>query len=178
MSGRSIAEVALKTWAILMLAQVVIGVPSTLILMTAQTGPDDQWTRSMEAMQVVGLLAGILVGLCLLIWGKQVSEWVIPETATLQIGVDANQLSVIAFALVGVFLLAGGLQDAISLGYIFIHKRLNPLYNQEYLWIQEQEVVVNAILHITVGVFLILGRKGIGKTWSRLREFPTGSQGG
>ena len=150
--------------------------PSILIMIAQQPEAEDGLTRAVQAMQLVQLLAGVLVGLGLLIWGRRISQWVIPETKLLQITIDAPQLSALAFAVVGVFILVDGLQDAVSSTYMMLNKpRSDPRGHLSYLWEQNRESTLRAVVQMAVGIYLILGRKGVGRGWLQLRGFDQGS---
>ena len=175
MNGRDIAEVALKTWAVVLLAGFIISGPAILIMIAQE--PEGGLTRAVQAMQLVQLLAGVLVGLGLLIWARKVSRWVIPETQPLQVAIDITQLSAMAFALAGVFILVDGLQDAVSSTYIMLNKpRSDPRGPLSYLWEQHREATLRAVVQMAVGIYLILSRKGVGRGWSQLRGFDQGSE--
>ncbi len=167
MSGRVLAEIALKTWAIVVLAGLLAAVPS--IVVTA-FGAEDTITKFVSANSIAGFFGGAFVSLCLLIWGKPISQWFFPDTPELQIQFSFDQLKALALAVAGVFLIVDGTGGLLSVGVeTYLRPGQEPSQTITYNMRWTQEAFVRSLVQVVFGVLLVVGRERIIERWSRLR---------
>lgn len=92
------------------------------------------------------------------------------ETAEtpLRIGIDAREAQALTFAVVGVFVLVDGLQDAAAAASVFWSKP-DAAPAVSYMWERQGEGIIEALVQIAAGAVLILGRDPFVQGWMRLR---------
>jgi len=181
MDGRTVAAVALRVWGVIVLLDAVAAVPQALLAVRAGSWHGEQMAQAFHTAQVqflFQLAASAILGLCLLIWAEGIARRVIPETAPLQLGVDASQLLSIGVALVGLFTLIRGLETGVGLAYVLATK---PKWVDggatSYLWDSAPERVAQAVSNVMLGVILTLGRSGFGRAWAQLRSLARTGHG-
>ena len=167
MTGRVLAEIALKTWAIVVLAGLVAGIPS--IVITA-FGAEDPITKFVSANAIGGFLGGAFVGLSLLIWGRRISQWFFPDTPELRIQFSFDQLKALALAVAGVFLIVDGAGGLLSVAAeVYLRPGQEELQQITYDTRWTREAFVRSLVQVILGVLLVAGRERIILGWSRLR---------
>jgi hypothetical protein len=73
--------------------------------------------------------------------------------------------------LVGAVTLVHGLGEAAALGYVLRGKpKWVDMGNTQYLWERQSEAMVRACVKIMAGVVLLLGRRGLARSWAQLRS--------
>ena len=168
MTGRVLAEIALKTWAIMILAQVLGSLPSAAVNLFGSE--DVVMSRLITANVIAGILGQAFVGLSLLIWGRKISQWFLPETPKLQLQFSFDQLSALCLVVVGVFLALEGIGGLMYVGYeSYFRPDRDELLRMSYQLNRYREVVVRSLLEIILGVILLMGRERLAQGWLRLR---------
>jgi hypothetical protein len=171
MDGRTVAAVALRIWGVVLLLQALAAVPGVVLAIKATSGPEEsaQFGHAVQNALLCQLGASAILALCLLLWAESIARRAVPETAPLQLGLEASQLLSIGLLLVGVVTLIQGLKDAASLAYALATKpKWVEASATSYLWERECGTVVSAAVNSLAGIVLILGRSGISRAWAQL----------
>jgi hypothetical protein len=173
MDGRGMAAVALRMWGLVLLLGSVAALPGSILLARASPGPPEQaeFIRGSQNAVLFQLTASVILGLCLLLWADAVTRWFIPETPSIQVGVDMSQLLTVGLVLVGVGILIQGLGDSVASGYVLMRKpqgaEPGPL---SYLWERQSETLVRAVVDMVAGTILVLGRARLARGWAQVRS--------
>jgi hypothetical protein len=180
MKSKALAELALKIWGIIVLANALVLLPTALALATSVA-----LDRASQIGYILNFVVHALVGGALILWSGRLVEWVIPESPPLQIDADATELHVLeradergvrirrdhvvlGFALVGVFLLVEGLANVAGAAYTLSrHSRSDNTWS--YFWDRNSEAIVKSVVQLAAGLVLLAGSNAIGRGWLRLR---------
>jgi hypothetical protein len=98
MSAKTLAELALKLWG------------------------QASFMRASQAGYVLSVIGPALAGIVVMVWADAIVALFESDSTPLQIDVSSTQLQVLAFAIVGVFILVDGLQNAAAAGYVLFTK--------------------------------------------------------
>jgi hypothetical protein len=180
MDGRGIGAVALRVWGLVLLLGTITVIPGVILSMTAAAYPEDQAAviRASQMSSLLHLLAGVALGLCLLLWADGLARLALPDTTLIHLGVSQAELLAVGLALVGAVTLVHGLSDAAGLGYVLRSKpKWGDLSNTQYLWEREAEAMVRAGVNVLAGCVLLLGRNGLARTWAQLRSIARTGRG-
>jgi hypothetical protein len=182
LDARGVAAVALRIWGLILLLGAAVALPGTIVAARATLAPQEQeaFIRASQIASMLTLGATATLGLCLLLWADSIARVAIPETAHVQVGVDASQLLSVGLALVGIVTFVHGLEDAVWLAYVLSAK---PQWAEvgafSYLWERQSESMVRATVNIVAGAILALGRHGIARAWAEVRSIAqTGGRSG
>jgi len=168
MTGRVLAEIAIKSWAILWLAQILATVPSHIVMLGSG---DTVVGEGLAANVIVGTAGSSILALSLLMWGRNLAQWLLPDTPALQADFGFDELAALCLTIVGVVLLVDGIG-----GFLYVaSERLLPLGKEEWqrieflqlYWVKES--IVRSIAKLVCGATLIVGRARLTQLWSRLR---------
>ncbi len=115
MNGKLLAEVVIKAFGIIMLANYVAQLPSLWILLDPPQVPT--FMQDMQPQNSGGLFFKALVstsgslisGVLLIAFGASVAERVVPDTSHLKLNMNAFEFGMISFAMAGVIIATSGL---------------------------------------------------------------------
>jgi len=176
MDGRTVAAVALRIWGLVLLLEAIAAVPASALMVRAI--PVDAEPTRFGRVVLFQLAASAILGPCLLLWAESIARLTIPETAPLQLGVDAAQLLSIGLLLVGVVTLLQGLKEAPGLAYVLATKpKWVEASATSYLWERESQAVVPAAVNVLAGIILIVGRSRFARAWAQLRSIAQTGHG-
>jgi hypothetical protein len=174
MTGRALASVALKVWGIFFVVGVLTSLPEMFVFLRDTVGGDP--SRAAMHVQGIGMALGLgtraLMGVALFVFADRLVERVIPETRPLAIGASLEDLTRLAFTVVGIFVLVWGLQDTSSVVFALVTKPewLSDMSRVSYAWNSQQIQAVRAAAELGAGIVLVLGRNGLATAWSALRS--------
>ena len=126
---------------------------------------------------VVSAVARALAGCAVLVWADRIVALFESGTTPQQIPGSTEMLAV-GFALVGVFVMVAGFQEAAGAAHFFFFKPPGalrygaggiPMDTWTFMWERKGEAMVKAVVQIASGVFLVVGRAALVRGWSRLR---------
>jgi hypothetical protein len=172
MNAKTLAELALKIWGIILLVGALAALPVSLLMARVDVGSDSQaaWFRASQTGSILQLLIQVVVGIAVVVWADRITELIESNTTPLQINASTHELQRLGFALVGVVILVQGLQHAAVTAYTwFTMPRLDQADSMSYLWEGHRDAIVRAIVQVGAGALLVFGRKAIVDGWSRLR---------
>lgn len=177
MNGRAIAELALRIWGLMLFIGVLVELPMTLVIATSTHG--EEMTRAAVLVERAGFALRILlqaaVGAALIRWSGPIARHLVPEELEIHLAVSDAQLRSLGFALVGVFVLVGGLQDLAAAAYALLTRprlQADPFDPLSFLWVQQRENLARALVQVVAGVILLASREGLARAWLRLRGRP------
>ncbi len=174
MDGRSVAAVALRIWGVILLLQALATAPGAVLTTRAAAALPAGQESFIHASQVAFLFqlaAGVILGLCLLLWADSLARVTIPQTESLRVGADASQLLAMALVIVGLFTLIRGLEGLAGLGYMLSQKpRWDETDKLSYLWDRQSETMVRAVVDVLAGAVLVFGRRGLARSWAQVRS--------
>jgi hypothetical protein len=175
MNARTLAELALKIWGIILVVSALASLPVTLLMAASGAGNDPQagLMRMTQIASILGLVIQAAVGTAVLVWADRITDLIKSDTAPIQIDTSIDELQALGFALAGVFILVSGLQNVASAAYVLLSRpkfdETNPL---TYMWTRQDEAIVRAVVQVVAGALLIFGRETIARGWSALRGQP------
>jgi hypothetical protein len=178
MTGRLLAEVALRVWALWTLIATIAAAPGALLFawrMAVDTTADPSQRSSMRTtvtMMILGLLIQGLASILLLMWAGSVARLAVPQTPPLTIRAGASELLMVGFALVGVVLLVTGLAHGVvpALYDLASKPEGDETSLTTYVWRRHQDVILASLVQVAAGVIILCGRRGLAQAWSRLRS--------
>jgi len=172
MNARTLAELALKIWGVTLVVRALASLPVTLLMAVGGAGSDPQanFMRITQIASVLGVVIQGAVGTAVLVWADRITDLIESDTAPIQIDADIDELQVLGFALVGVFILVGGLQNVASAAYVLLSRpKVDETNAWAYLWTRQSEAIVRAVVQVIAGALLVFGRRTIAHGWSALR---------
>ena len=134
----------------------------------------------MQRFSLFSSMATVLVTLgaaiVLIKFGESISEMLIHIDGAFAQAVSVNQLEAALLAVLGAYLVVRGFREGAVTAYtLFRRASWDPSGSIEYVWCNRESAVVGAAVDFLSGLLLMLGRKGIAETWTRLH--PMGSNG-
>ena len=171
-SAVKLAELALKVWGVILIVGALVSIPNaiaTIVTAARSEGADELVGLTTRAMGIA-TFSQVVAGIVVLVWADKIVALFESDTTELQLGVTSSQLQLLGFALVGVFVLVEGLQDAAVVAYTYYSKPSFVDQNFEYMWSRQAEAMVRAPVQIAAGAFLILGREALVRRWSGARD--------
>ena len=173
MNAKTIAETALKVWGVLLVIGALLSIPTTLWMVWALPGDPTQEAiiRASKGGYVLNIVIQALGGVVLLVWADKIVALFESDVTPLHIDVSLAQVQVLAFAIVGVFVLIDGLQNAALSGYVVL---TTPGDTDRWssLWSRQGEGIIKGAVQISAGALLVAGREAFARGWSRLRGQP------
>ena len=129
------------------------------------------WDTTVAKLLMLGtLLAYFLACILLIVKSDAIARWLVSEgdNAKVATGLDADTLQTIAFATIGVVLLAAAIPRFVQFGasYLFLKSETGisyPSYDQ----------LVGPAVQAAIGAALFLGAEGLVGIWHRLRSTRT-----
>ena len=173
MNAKTLAELALKLWGVLLALGSLLSLPAAL-WMTWTVPSGDEQAAFMHATQVGYTLNVVLQGLggvAVLVWADRIVALFEADDTPLNIDVSHAHVQILAFAIVGVFVLIDGLQNAVAAGYVLWTKP-DLADTSSYMWARQGEDMIKAVVQIAAGALLVFGREAVARGWSRLRGQP------
>jgi hypothetical protein len=172
MNAKTLAELALKIWGVILLVSALASLPVTLLMAAERAGSDPQ-ANLVRMTQIASILSVVIqgaVGMAVLVWADRITGLIESDTAPIQIDASLDELQMLAFALAGVFILVSGLQNVASAAYVLLSRpKFDETNTLTYLWARQNEAIVKALVQVVAGALLVFGRKSIAHGWSALR---------
>jgi hypothetical protein len=172
MSAKTLAELALKVWGVTLIIGALTSLPAALWMFDAVPAGDPQAAlmRGSQIGFVLNIIVQALAGFAVLVWADSIVALFESDTTPIQIDATKAELQVLCFALVGVFVLVGGLQSAVGAAYVLLFKPTSDQADTwSYRWGQQGEDLIKAVVEIAAGAILVFGREALVRGWSRLR---------
>lgn len=181
MTGRALAAIAVKVWGVILVVGALASSPSTILFVTLAPAvtADASAVRASQIGLMLNLLAHVGLGTGLILISDRVVGWVIPDGAPLRIDVYASELAALAFALVGLYALVQGAGNAAAAVYTVVTRPSWPMVDDSmfwYVWENQREAIVRALVQIGAGIGLMLGREAVVNAWWWLRSSLTSSE--
>jgi hypothetical protein len=170
MSAKTLAELALKIWGVVLLLGALFSLPAALwMTWIVPTGePQAGFIRASQIGYLLSVVVQALAGIVVLVWADRIVALFESNDTPLQIDMSSAQLQVLAFAILGVFILIDGLQNAAAAGYA-LFTRPEQVDTVSYMWARQGESMIKGAVKIAAGAFLVFGREAVARGWSRLR---------
>jgi hypothetical protein len=172
MNAKSLAELVLKVWGVILFLGALTSLPATLWMFGAAptSDPQNALMRASQMYYVLNVAVQALAGFAVLVWADKIVALFESDTTPLQIQATGAELQVLGFALVGVFVLIGGLQNAAGAAYaLFSMPKFDQADRWSYMWERQGEAMVKAVVEVVAGALLVFGREALVRGWSRLR---------
>ena len=124
MNAKTLVELALKVWGIILLVGALVSLPVALLMVNVPAGDDSQaaWVRATQRGSVLHLVIQVAAGVAVVVWADGITNLIESDTAPLHIDASARDLQVLGFALVGVFVLLHGLENIAATAYVWFSK--------------------------------------------------------
>lgn len=172
MNAKTLAELALKIWGVILLVSALTSLPVVLLMAAAGSGSDAQASlfRLSQLASILSVVIQAAVGTAVIVWADRITDLIESNTEPIQIETNITELQALGFALVGVFILVGGFQNIASAAYVLLNKpQLEGTDALTYTWDRQKETIVKGLVQVIVGLLLVFGRQTIADGWSRLR---------
>ena len=157
---------------LILVVSALASLPVNLLLTAAASGgvAQEQLMRLTQRALILSVVIQIAVGIAVVVWADRITNLIESDTAAIQIDASITELQRLGFALVGVYFLVAGLQNAASAGYVLLTK---PTFDDAdaltYTWDRQKEAIIRGLVGVVSGVLLVLGRQAVADGWSRLR---------
>lgn len=168
---RSLAEIALKVWAVTLLVSSVLQIPGIVSQFFAVQSSSDPMWRVAVASNLVYMVLAAAAGFVILKYAAPLAERLAQPDDTIEIPDKAAALGPVAFGCLGLYFAILGIRNCAGLAYELAigwsHVRGD---NLEWLWRNQPGKLVEAIVQTVAGVALFLGRNGLTTVWGALRK--------
>jgi len=175
MTAKSLAELALKVWGVMMIVGALTALPVNLAMMGAVDGGADAQAALFRTSQIVSSAAlgfRAFVALGLIVWSDRVVDWIVADGPSLRIAMRAPEARALAFAVVGLVVLLDGLENAAVVAYTLYSKPAIESETLSYLWNRQRDSLVRAVVQLVAGFLLLGGRDYVVGLFSRMRSEP------
>ncbi len=170
MSAKTLAELALKVWGVVLLLSSLFSLPAALwtVWIVPAGDPQAAFIRASQIGYILSVTVQALAGVVVLVWADKIVALFESDVTPLQIEVSSAQLQVLALAIVGVLVLVDGLKNAAAAAYVLLTK---PEQDDtvSYMWARQGEAMIKAVVQIAAGALMVLGREAVVRYWLRLR---------
>jgi len=175
MNAKTLAELALKLWGVLLVLGTLLSLPAALLTVWMVPGGDEQAAlmRASQISYILNAVFHLLAGVVVLVWADRIVALFESDVTPLNIDVSFAQLQILAFAITGIFVLIEGLQNAAATGYALLAKP-EGADTVSYMWAGQGEGMIKGIVQIAAGSVLLLGREALARKWSGMRGEPEG----
>ncbi len=173
MNAKTLAELALKVWGALLILGTLFSLPATVwMVWTVPTGdPQAAFIRASSIGYVLNVVLQGLSGVVVLVWADKIVALFESDVTPLAIDASHAQLQVLAFAIVGIFVMIDGLQNAAATGFVLVTMP-DETDTWSYMWQRQGEGMIKGVVQIGAGAALVFGREALARGWSRLRGQP------
>jgi hypothetical protein len=170
MNAKTLAELALKVWGVVSILGALLAIPAALWMGWSVSGEDPQaaLVRASQIGYVLNVIVQVLGGIIVLVWADRIVALFEADETPLHIGMSGPDVQVLAFAIVGVFVFVNGVQGAAGAAYVMWTKP-EQVDTLSYMWARQGEDMIQGVVQIAAGAFLIFGRETLVRGWSRLR---------
>jgi hypothetical protein len=172
MTARSLAELALKVWGVVMVVGALTALPANLALISAasNTGPQEALFRTSEIVSSATLVFHAFVGMALVVWCDRIVSWIVPTGPSLPMAIRVDEARTLAFAVIGLSTFINGVQNAAVVAYTLYSKPSIESQTWSFLWSRQRDSLVKAVVQVVAGFLLLGGREWVGTLWTRLRS--------
>jgi len=176
MTAKTLAELALKVWGVMLILEALSSLPTTLWALATFPAAGDEQAALMHTSQA-GILISIavrgVIGLAVLVWADALVRLFEDSEVPLEVTASPREVGALAFAVVGVFVLVSGLQSAAFPGYVWFTTRgLDLTGSSQYFWERQGETLARAAVQVAAGTFLLVGSEAVLRGWRKVRGFP------
>lgn len=174
MTAKSLAELALKVWGVVMVVGALTALPGNLALIGTISDADPQAAlfRTSQIVSIAVVVFHAFVAVGLIVWSDRIVSWIVPDGPSLRIAIRANEARAAAFAVVGLFVFLDGVQNATVVAYTIYSKPAIESQTFSYLWSRQRDSLVRGIVQLAAGFFLLGGRDYVVDVWTRMRGEP------
>jgi hypothetical protein len=174
MTPKSLAELALKVWGVIMLVGTLTALPADLAMLGTIDGADAQAAlfRTSQIVAIAALAFRACVAVGLIVWSDRVVDWIVSDGPSLRIAIRAAEARTLAFAIVGLSVLLDGLENAAVVGYTLYSKPSIESQTMSYLWSRQRDSLVRAVVQLVAGFVLLGGRDYVVGAFARMRSEP------
>jgi hypothetical protein len=171
MTAKALAQVLVRCWGLVLIISALAWVGNLVAMFGAREGREMFVAGALRAFVELG------AGIAFVLNGDGIGAWLVSDIETTgEPGepVDAVQIQIVAFVILGVYFLVTGLAHMASVSYTLLSK---PQWNEtgqfEYLLQQRKETLVLGVVDVVAGIILLLNRVGLAnvilKTWRVIR---------
>ena len=173
MNAKTLAELALKVWGAVLILGTLLSLPATVwMVWTVPTeDPQSALIRASSFGYVLNVIVQAVGGVVVLVWADKIVALFEADVTPLAIDASHAQLQVLAFAIVGIFVLIDGLQNAAATGFALVTMP-DETDTWSYMWQRQSEGMIKGVVQIGAGAALVFGRQALARGWSRLRGQP------
>ena len=174
MTAKSLAELALKVWGVIMIVGALTALPADLAMLGAVDGADAQAAlfRTSQIVSSAALGVRAFVALGLIVWSDRVVNLIVSDGPSLRIAIRAAEARALAFAVVGLSVLLDGLQNAAVVACTLYSKPAIESETMPYLWTRQRDSIVRAVVQLVAGFLLLGGRHYVVGVYARMRSEP------
>jgi hypothetical protein len=174
MTAKSLAELALKIWGVIMLVGALTALPVNLAMLGAFGTADapDALFRTSQTVSTAATVFHAFVAFGLILWCDRIVDWIVPEGPTLRIAIRESELRAVAFAVIGLSVFLDGAQNAAVVAFTLYSKPSIESETWSYLWTRQRDSLIRAVVQLVAGFLLLGGRAYAADIWTRMRGEP------
>src|SRR5262245_32660351 len=180
MTAKSLAELALKVWGVMMIVGALTALPANLAMWGTidRAAAQAALFRTSQMVSTAALGFRAFAALGLIVWSDRVVNWIVSDGPSLRIAIRAAEARTLAFAVVGLSVLLDGLQNAAVVAYTLYSKPAIESQTLSYLWSRQRDSLVRAVVHRVAGFVLLGGRDYLVGVLARMRSEPLDDDAG
>lgn len=169
MDARKLCAAAVRFYALMLVITFLVAAPHVVAYLSSQSS--ERWWATGSLLSLAVTLA---VAAFLLVRTKTVVRWVVPD---LEPGAEvepprASELGVIAFSLAGLVFVVRGLESLVQSGATWYFSTAETRFHTRELTSHDKAAIVGALLMTVIGLWLMLGSRGILRAVQRLQRPP------
>ena len=167
LTAKSLAQVLLRLWAVTLLVEVALAIPTFVSQFLGTGTPDASW-RLVAGWTFVHVALTAIVAFSVFKFADPIADRLV------QGSVESDPLTTmsfqaVAFGVLGAYFLIHGLRDSAGLLFQLATKPRYINENLSYLWEQSAGGLVGAVVQTVAGIALLLGRNGFVVAWQKIR---------
>lgn len=178
MSPRTLGIIGIRLIGLLAIVQAFQAVPTVVALGLSFAQTEIVGDRSMQTMgylsSAVLLLAWVAIGISLIAYARPIGERLFPDSEVQATPFGAEELQVVLFSTLGAFVLVYAVPEALRSTValrIAASEGLEPAGGG--LWGENGLYLGMELLRVVLGLYLLLGGRGIVTSVARLRRLGT-----
>jgi hypothetical protein len=169
MTTRTLVGVLIRVIGLYLLVATAVALPSQVAYLLVPAADDYGGALVRASMMggIASILGSALMGFALYFKSQRVAEIVVPQDSGAIAFTGGDQLYLAALALIGVWLVVGGLQDVAATGtaLFLIHDR----GERDFIFDREAQGLARGIMAVIAGAVLIISPERLYAVWASFR---------
>ena len=164
MTAQQLAFVLLRVLGVFWGTQAIIGFPGAFSF-AGMPGTPNLWLAS----QLSVLALAFIFSLLLIIWTKQIVDYLFPASGEMTESIKSMDIQSIAFSVVGLLIIGQTLPTLIRHGFEYFYLLREYELDRGRFGARVLGQIASSVLMTLLGVALFLGSKGLARFWHNIR---------